>query len=94
MNADTLRDNMDDIADDARTLISATADAADEKVVEARDRLDTALDAAQETYAKVQKKAVEGVRAFDQAVQDNPYQALGLAFGAGVVIGFLLSRRN
>jgi ElaB/YqjD/DUF883 family membrane-anchored ribosome-binding protein len=85
---------VDNITDDTRALIGATADAADQKVVQARNRLTAALDAAKDTYANVQKKAVEGAKATDKAIRENPYQALGIAFGVGALVGFLISRRS
>ncbi len=87
-------ETVDNITDDTRALIGATADAADQKVVQARNRLTAALDAAKDTYANVQKKAVEGAKATDKAIRENPYQALGIAFGVGALVGFLISRRS
>jgi ElaB/YqjD/DUF883 family membrane-anchored ribosome-binding protein len=85
---------VDTIADETRDLIEATADAADHKVVQARNRLTAALDAAKNTYTSVQKKAVNSAKATDKVIRANPYQAIGIAFGVGAVVGFLLSRRS
>ena len=67
---------------------------AGEKVGEARKRLAAALENGKEIYGRVRDKAVEGVKATDQAVRENPYQAIGIALGAGVLIGYLLARRG
>jgi ElaB/YqjD/DUF883 family membrane-anchored ribosome-binding protein len=93
-NGNDLQENVDNLTDDARSLIAATADATEEKVIEARNRLNAALEAAKDTFATVQRKAVQGAKAADQMVRDKPYHAIGLAFGVGALVGFLLSRRS
>jgi ElaB/YqjD/DUF883 family membrane-anchored ribosome-binding protein len=89
-----IQDSLSDIADDTRALLAATADVAEEKVVQARNRLSAAMDAAKHSYVVVQKKAVEGAKATDKVIRENPYQAIGIAFGVGALVGFLLSRRG
>src|SRR5450631_2780401 len=91
---DNMHDNLDDLTDDARSLLASTAEAAEEKAIEAKKRLSAALDAAKDTCAAAQKKVVAGAKAADQIIHDKPYQAIGVAFGVGVVLGFILSRSN
>ena len=81
------------LAEDARALMSATADVAGEKVGEARKRLAAALENGKEIYGRVREKAVEGVKAADETVRENPYQAIGIALGIGALLGFLIARR-
>jgi ElaB/YqjD/DUF883 family membrane-anchored ribosome-binding protein len=81
------------LADDARALMAATADVAGEKVGEARKRLAAALESAKEIAGNVRDKAVAGAKVADQAVRENPYQAVAIAVGAGVLVGYLLGRR-
>ena len=38
------------------------------------------------------EKATACMRATDRTIRDNPYQAAGIAFGLGVLIGLLLTR--
>ena len=80
------------LADDARALMAATADVAGDKVAEARGRLAAALENGKEMYGRVRDKALDGVKATDQAVRDNPYQAMGIALGVGAIIGYLAAR--
>ena len=87
-------DDVSTLAEDARALMAATTDVAGEKVAEARKRLGAALDNGKELYGRVRDKAVEGARAADQTVRENPYQAMGIAFGVGALIGYVLSRRS
>ena len=86
--------DMGTLADDARALMAATADVAGEKVSEARQRLAAALDSGKEVYGRVRDKAVEGVQAADEVVHEHPYQAIGIAFGVGALLGYLVSRRR
>jgi ElaB/YqjD/DUF883 family membrane-anchored ribosome-binding protein len=81
------------LAEDARALMAATADVAGEKVGEARERLAAALESGKQMYGRVREKAVEGAKAADQTVRENPYQAIAIALGVGAVIGFLAARR-
>ena len=95
MNRQTqaISNDLGTLAEDARNLMTATADVAGEKVGEARRRLAAALENGKEIYGRVREKAVEGAKAADEAVRENPYQAIGIAFGVGALIGYLVARR-
>jgi ElaB/YqjD/DUF883 family membrane-anchored ribosome-binding protein len=82
------------LAEDARALMAATADVAGEKVGEARKRLATALESAKHIAANVRDKAVAGAKVADQTVRENPYQAIAIGVGVGVLIGYLVARRS
>lgn len=88
-----VRNDVTALAEDARALVTATANVAEEKVVEARQRLAAALERSKEIYGRVRDQAVAGAKAADQAVHAHPYQAVGIAFGAGALLGYLASRR-
>jgi ElaB/YqjD/DUF883 family membrane-anchored ribosome-binding protein len=85
---------MGQLADDARALMTATADVAGEKVADARKRLAAALDSAKDMAGRVRDKAVEGARMADETVREHPYQAMAIALGVGAIIGCLLARRR
>jgi len=79
---------------DARALMVATADVAGGKVTEARRRLAATLDSGQNLFGRVKAKALEGAKAADQAVHEYPYHAIGIAFGVGALIDYLVTRRG
>jgi ElaB/YqjD/DUF883 family membrane-anchored ribosome-binding protein len=85
--------DMGSLAEDARALMTATADVAGEKVSEARKRLAAALESGKELYGRVREKAVEKAKAVDETVHEHPYQAMGIALGVGALLGYLLARR-
>ena len=49
--------------------------------------------AAKEIAGNVRDKAVAGAKVADQTVRENPYQAIAIGVGVGMVAGYLLSRR-
>jgi ElaB/YqjD/DUF883 family membrane-anchored ribosome-binding protein len=89
----TTPNDLGTLAEDARALMSATADVAGEKVGEARKRLAAALESAKHIAANVRDKAVAGAKVADQTVRENPYQAIAIGVGVGAVIGYLVARR-
>jgi len=86
-------DAMGTLADDARALMTATADVAGEKVAEARKRLGAALERGKEIYGRVREKTIEGAKAADKSVHQHPYEAIAIGVGVGALIGYLLSQR-
>ena len=95
MNKQTqaISNDLGTLAEDARALMTATADVAGERVSEARKRLAAALDSGKEIYGQAREKAAECARVTDEAVHEHPYQAIGIAFGVGALIGYLAARR-
>lgn len=85
-NQTKLGNDLGTLAEDARALLVATADVAGEKVNEARKRLAAAL-------GRVRDKTMEKAQVVDEQVHEHPYHAMGLAFGVGILIGVLVTRR-
>ena len=92
-NTQAVRDDVNVLAEDARALMAATANVAEEQVVQARQRLATALKRGQNVYERVRDEAVAELEATNQTVHQYPYPAIGLAFGVGVLLGCLASGR-
>jgi ElaB/YqjD/DUF883 family membrane-anchored ribosome-binding protein len=79
--------DFESLAEDARALMVATADVTGNKVAEVRQRLSDSL-------ANVRDRVIERANSADKAVRESPYQALGIALGLGVLIGWYVTRRS
>lgn len=81
---------------DAEELLRATAGQAGEKVSAVRDRIQENLIVAKENLAAAQETVVlktkQAAKATDEYVHENPWKAVGIAAGAGLIIGMLISR--
>lgn len=86
--------DLENLADDARALLAATADVAEERVVAARKRLSAVLDKGVDALGHVQDQAMAGVKVADKTIRQHPYESIGIALGLGALIGYLLARRN
>jgi ElaB/YqjD/DUF883 family membrane-anchored ribosome-binding protein len=42
--------------------------------------------------ATAQEKVVAGAKATDRTIRENPYQSIGIAFGIGLFLGYLIKR--
>ena len=89
--ASAVTHSLEALTEDAKALLVATADVAEEKVVQARKRLSAALEKGRGAIDYVQEKAVESAKATDGMIREHPYHAMGVAFGAGAVLGFLVT---
>lgn len=81
---------------DAEELLRATAGQAGDKVTSARERIQESLVSARERLASAEQAMVEKTRqaakATDEYVHENPWKSIGVAAGAGLIIGMLISR--
>ncbi len=59
---------------------------------ELRAKLEAATEKAKALCQKLQEKTAAAAKATDDAVREHPYQAIGIAFGLGVLIGVLAAR--
>lgn len=91
--AQAISNDVSQLAEDARALMTATADVAGEKVTEARKRLAAALESGKEIYGRVKIKAAEGAKAADKAVHEHPYKSIAIGVGIGAILGYCLARR-
>lgn len=90
---DTVMDTSADfaqLAEDAKTLLAATAQVAEQKVIDARKRMMNTLE---DGWDFISEKTMAGYRATDETIREHPYQSVGAALGLGALIGYLLARR-
>ena len=59
---------------------------------ELRAKLDTAVEKAKAVCERLQAQTVAAAKASDKAVREHPYQAIGIAFGVGLLIGVVATR--
>ena len=82
---------------DAEELLRATASQAGETVANARARVQDSLDSAKLKLGLLGEEAADqaraAVRATDDYVRDNPWQAAGIAALVGLALGMLISRK-
>lgn len=97
VTTDKLVADLQVVVRDAEALLQATAAQTGEKIEHARARATESLHKARQRLAGIEKEAVREVREAAQATDDyvrkNPWQAVGMAVGAGLVIGLLIGRR-
>jgi len=77
---------------DAEDLLRATVGATSDKVGEVRHRLTKALESAKATCQRLQNKTAEAAEATDRVIRRHPYESLGIALGAGILIGVVVRR--
>ena len=93
LNTDKLVTDLKRIVRDSEELLHATKDAVGDKAKEVRERLTKALDAAKSTCHRLEEKALNGAKAADRTIREHPYQSIGAAFGVGLLIGVLVTRK-
>ena len=82
---------------DAEELLRATASQAGEKVAAAREKIGESLREAKYQLSRAEEAIIDrtkqAAKATDAYVQENPWRAVGIAAGVGLVIGLLIGRR-
>ena len=96
-NRDKLVQDMRVVISDAEDLLRATANQAGEKIAVARERIQDSLHQAKvklaEAEALVTERAKQAARYTEEYVQENPWRAVGIAAGIGLVLGLIITRR-
>jgi ElaB/YqjD/DUF883 family membrane-anchored ribosome-binding protein len=92
---DKLLEDLQAVVTDAEELLKATAGHAGEKVQEARARAEESLSTARERLGEMRADAIDQARELvssgEEYVRRNPWQAVGIAAGAGLLVGLLIS---
>ena len=82
---------------DAEELLKMTAGQVGDKAGELRQRMQVRMDQAKVDLARLQEMAIDKAKdagkAADDYVHDNPWTAMGIAAGVGLLLGMLISRR-
>jgi ElaB/YqjD/DUF883 family membrane-anchored ribosome-binding protein len=95
-SSDKLLDDLKTVVNDAEELLRATAGQAGERMSEARARAEASVRAARERLSTVQDDVLEHTKEMaeeaDAYVRENPWQAVGIAAAAGIILGLMLRR--
>ena len=90
---DRLVTDLKNVVTDSEMLLKELAGELSDRGKSARARLMETLASARSTCGQLEEKAKAGVEAADTAVREHPYTSLGVAFGLGVLVGIIASRR-
>jgi len=58
-----------------------------------RDRFEAAQEQLGNLYTETRQKVTAGAKYADHTIREHPYQALAVAVGAGVLLGWVIGRR-
>lgn len=98
MDVDSLSSDMNGVMDEAKDRVKDVAEMGSEKLKAARTKFDDAFKSAQ-THAVEAKRvtlarAKSGAETAHAYVRQEPWKAVGLAAGVGILAGLLLARRS
>ena len=82
------------VVEDGEEQLNATEGHGSERVKELRARLSAAVDATKEAAQRLEEKTVAAAKATDRCIREHPYETIGVAFGLGLLIGVLATRRK
>ena len=92
-----LAQSLKHMVDEADQLLSKAERSGSEQFNAARAKFETQLQHAKEELRHLELSAIDSAkraaRVTDHAVHEHPYAAMGIAAGAGLLIGMLISRR-
>lgn len=92
-----LAQSLKHMVDEADHLLAKAERSGSEQFMAAREKFETQLAHAKDELRRLEISALENAkraaRATDHAVHEHPYTAMGIAAGAGLLIGMLITRR-
>ena len=86
VSSDKLMKDLKAVVNNAEDLLKATADQGGEQIARIRARAEDSV-----RVARARMKDIGGE--LDAQVRDNPWNAVGIAAGIGLVLGILLARK-
>lgn len=85
------------VVSDAEEILRATAGVAGEKMADLRERIGERLQEAKLRIADAEAALLDRTKAAahaaDDYVNENPWQAVGIAAGVGLLLGLVIGRR-
>jgi ElaB/YqjD/DUF883 family membrane-anchored ribosome-binding protein len=92
ISTEKLLQDLKAVVRDGEELLKAGAADLSERGSAAREKLAAALEVARDTKDKLQVQARATARKADLYIRANPYEAVGIAFGVGMLFGILINR--
>lgn len=97
VSVDQLIDDLTTVIRDAENLLRATAAQTGDRVEEIRAKAEESVRQAKARLDGIEEEALKHARVLageaDEFVRGNPWQAIGIAAGVGLVLGLLMTRR-
>jgi ElaB/YqjD/DUF883 family membrane-anchored ribosome-binding protein len=93
VSREKVKEDLRVLVHDAEALLKATAGDMSEKAKDVRSRLTETLEKAKATCQRLQEKTVGAAQATDKVIRAHPYESIGIAFGVGLLLGVLVSRK-
>jgi ElaB/YqjD/DUF883 family membrane-anchored ribosome-binding protein len=92
-----LAQSLKHMVDEADHLLAKAERTGSEQFMAAREKFETQLMHAKDELRRLELSAIDNAKraahATDHAVHEHPYAAMGIAAGAGLLIGMLITRR-
>ena len=79
---------------DAEQALASTSNSTDDKINDLRERMRTKLAEGKAAYERMRDSTKEHIEEADEYVRTHPYQTIGLAALAGLLVGVLITRKN
>jgi ElaB/YqjD/DUF883 family membrane-anchored ribosome-binding protein len=96
-STDKLMHDLKTVVGDAEELLKATANQGGAEIARIRARAEESLKTARSRIRDLTQAAEAQAREYaadvDKRVHDNPWTAIGIAAGVGLVVGILLGRK-
>jgi len=96
-NLKTVRNDMKTLIKDAQNLFREATSVTGVKADELRNRglnlLDAAVSKAQDVQTAALESGKEMAASADDYVQENPWRAVAISAGVGLLVGFLIARK-
>jgi ElaB/YqjD/DUF883 family membrane-anchored ribosome-binding protein len=93
MNTDKLRKELHAVVGDAEVLLKATADQTGERIEKVRARAEKSVRVARERLQATGEDVRDAARELNGQVHENPWTAVGVAAGVGLIAGLILARK-
>lgn len=92
-----LQNELKQLVEDIKELLGSTADVSDKTAKAARARVEESLQSVQDQVeagmSAAGDKVEEQLHVLDKSVRDNPYVTVGISFGVGALLGFIIGHK-